>query len=119
MLKQIKTLFILFGLTLSNQLVYGQVTYNVTAAGSPFGCENGAVGSGNQTPEWEINFSSNPAASAAISVILPPSGFGECCSSPNNEIDTVQDGTYTWKINFKLSYNDKKIEMTGHVNVIR
>ena len=37
----------------------------------------------------------------------------------NNEIDIVQDGTYTWKIDFKISYNDKKITMTGHVNVIR
>jgi gliding motility-associated-like protein len=37
----------------------------------------------------------------------------------NNEIEIVQDGTYTWKIDFKLSYNDKRMLMTGHVNVLR
>jgi gliding motility-associated-like protein len=37
----------------------------------------------------------------------------------NNEISLVQDGTYTWKIEFKQSFNDKKIIMVGHVNVLR
>ena len=31
----------------------------------------------------------------------------------------VQDGTYTWKIEFKTSINDKRIMDVGHVNVIR
>jgi gliding motility-associated-like protein len=33
--------------------------------------------------------------------------------------DIVQDGTYTWKIEFKSSVNDKRIMKTGHVSVIR
>jgi gliding motility-associated-like protein len=37
----------------------------------------------------------------------------------NNEISIVQDGTYTWKIEFKQSFNDKKVMMVGHVNVLR
>ena len=31
----------------------------------------------------------------------------------------VQDGTYTWKIEFKTSANDERMIKTGHVNVIR
>jgi gliding motility-associated-like protein len=31
----------------------------------------------------------------------------------------VQDGTYIWKIEFKLSNNDGKVMDTGHVNLIR
>jgi gliding motility-associated-like protein len=31
----------------------------------------------------------------------------------------VQDGTYTWKIEFKRSLNDERIVVLGHVNVIR
>ena len=31
----------------------------------------------------------------------------------------VQDGTYTWKIEFKSSETDKRIMKTGHVSVIR
>jgi gliding motility-associated-like protein len=31
----------------------------------------------------------------------------------------VQDGTYTWKIEFKTSINDKRITDIGHVNVLR
>jgi len=31
----------------------------------------------------------------------------------------VQDGTYTWKIEFKTSYDDEIIMDTGHVNIIR
>jgi gliding motility-associated-like protein len=31
----------------------------------------------------------------------------------------VQDGTYTWKIDFKTSMNDKRVEVVGHVNIIR
>ena len=31
----------------------------------------------------------------------------------------VQDGTYTWKIEFKTSINDKRITEIGHVNVLR
>lgn len=31
----------------------------------------------------------------------------------------VQDGTYTWKIEFKISANDKRVMDTGHVNMIR
>ncbi len=31
----------------------------------------------------------------------------------------VQDGTYTWKIEFKQTLNDKRIMITGHVSIIR
>lgn len=31
----------------------------------------------------------------------------------------VQDGTYTWKIDFKTTLNDERIEVIGHVNVLR
>jgi len=31
----------------------------------------------------------------------------------------VQDGTYTWKIEFKTTINDKRISKIGHVNVLR
>jgi gliding motility-associated-like protein len=31
----------------------------------------------------------------------------------------VQDGTYTWKIEFKVSASDKRIMDTGHVNMIK
>ena len=31
----------------------------------------------------------------------------------------VQDGTYTWRIEFKISANDKRVIDTGHVNMIR
>jgi len=31
----------------------------------------------------------------------------------------VQDGTYTWKIEFKTSMNDERIMDIGHVNIIR
>jgi len=31
----------------------------------------------------------------------------------------MQDGTYTWKIDFKQTKNDKRIMKTGHVNIIR
>lgn len=31
----------------------------------------------------------------------------------------VQDGTYTWKIDFKTILNDERIEVVGHVNVLR
>ncbi|MBL4861916.1 MAG: gliding motility-associated C-terminal domain-containing protein, partial [Crocinitomicaceae bacterium] len=31
----------------------------------------------------------------------------------------VQDGTYTWKIEFKTTANDERIMVTGHVNVLR
>jgi gliding motility-associated-like protein len=31
----------------------------------------------------------------------------------------VQDGTYTWKIEFKTTINDKRVSDIGHVNVLR
>ena len=31
----------------------------------------------------------------------------------------VQDGTYTWKIDFKTTINDERIQVVGHVNVLR
>lgn len=31
----------------------------------------------------------------------------------------VQEGTYTWKVNFKAPNNDNKFEYSGHVNFIR
>jgi gliding motility-associated-like protein len=37
----------------------------------------------------------------------------------NDEIEMVQDGTYTWKIEFKSSNNDKHLRYTGHVNLVR
>lgn len=31
----------------------------------------------------------------------------------------VQDGTYTWRIEFKTTMNDERVMVTGHVNVLR
>ena len=31
----------------------------------------------------------------------------------------VQDGTYTWRIEFKTTQNDERKLVTGHVNVIK
>jgi len=31
----------------------------------------------------------------------------------------VQDGTYTWKIDFKTTLNDERVLVVGHVNVLR
>jgi gliding motility-associated-like protein len=35
------------------------------------------------------------------------------------QIDEVQDGTYTWKIEFKVSKTDERKMVKGHVNIIR
>jgi gliding motility-associated-like protein len=37
----------------------------------------------------------------------------------NGEIDSVQDGTYSWKIEFKTTASDERIKIFGHVNVLR
>jgi gliding motility-associated-like protein len=37
----------------------------------------------------------------------------------NHEVNLVQDGTYTWKIEFKISKNDEHKWYAGHVNIIR
>jgi gliding motility-associated-like protein len=37
----------------------------------------------------------------------------------NREIGLCQDGTYTWKIEFKTTRNDERKVYLGHVNVIR
>jgi gliding motility-associated-like protein len=37
----------------------------------------------------------------------------------NQEIEMVQDGTYTWKIEFKVTKNDERKVVYGHVNVLR
>ncbi len=37
----------------------------------------------------------------------------------NREVDLVQDGTYTWKIEFKTNRNDERVMRVGHVNIIR
>jgi gliding motility-associated-like protein len=37
----------------------------------------------------------------------------------NQEIKMVQDGTYTWKIEFKVTKNDERRMEIGHVNLIR
>jgi PKD repeat protein len=37
----------------------------------------------------------------------------------NGEIDSVQDGTYSWKIEFKSTASDERIKFFGHVNVLR
>jgi gliding motility-associated-like protein len=34
-------------------------------------------------------------------------------------IEMVQDGTYTWKIEFKVTRNDERKMIVGHVNIIR
>ncbi|MDX2360731.1 MAG: gliding motility-associated C-terminal domain-containing protein, partial [Crocinitomicaceae bacterium] len=33
--------------------------------------------------------------------------------------ETVPDGTYSWKIDFKTTQNDERVMVTGHVNLIR
>jgi hypothetical protein len=41
-------------------------------------------------------------------------------SGPSNgTIVILQDGTYTWKIEFKVTKNDERRMEVGHVNVIR
>jgi gliding motility-associated-like protein len=37
----------------------------------------------------------------------------------NREIEMVQDGTYNWKIEFKVTKNDERKVVYGHVNVLR
>ena len=37
----------------------------------------------------------------------------------NGEITLVQDGTYTWKIEFKTTKNDERKMIVGHVNILR
>ncbi|MEY3425336.1 MAG: hypothetical protein RL679_694, partial [Bacteroidota bacterium] len=37
----------------------------------------------------------------------------------NGEIDKVQDGTYSWKIEFKTTASDERKKFFGHVNVLR
>ncbi|MFN6015025.1 MAG: PKD domain-containing protein, partial [Flavobacteriales bacterium] len=37
----------------------------------------------------------------------------------NKEIEMVQDGTYTWKLEFKVTKNDERKMFVGHVNVLR
>jgi gliding motility-associated-like protein len=37
----------------------------------------------------------------------------------NHEVDLVQDGTYTWKIEFKTNRNDERVMRVGHVNILR
>ena len=37
----------------------------------------------------------------------------------NSEIEMVQDGTYTWKIEFKTNANDERKMIIGHVNILR
>jgi gliding motility-associated-like protein len=31
----------------------------------------------------------------------------------------VQDGTYTWRIEFKVLENDERMKIHGHVNVLK
>jgi len=37
----------------------------------------------------------------------------------NSEVEIVQDGIYTWKIEFKTSDTDERKVLVGHVNVLR
>jgi gliding motility-associated-like protein len=37
----------------------------------------------------------------------------------NGEVELVQDGTYTWKIEFKVTKNDERKMVVGHVNILR
>ena len=37
----------------------------------------------------------------------------------NGEVELVQDGTYSWKIEFKTNRNDERKRFYGHVNVLR
>jgi hypothetical protein len=46
---------------------------------SNFGCETGAVGSSEYVPTFNVNLSSSPTASASQAIVIPSSGFGECC----------------------------------------
>jgi gliding motility-associated-like protein len=59
-------------------------TYNVTAAGSGFGCDNGAVGTGDQTPMWSVNMTGHPSGTSQVNVIIPPEKYGECCGLGSN-----------------------------------
>ena len=44
--------------------------------------------------------------------------YGTWDQSPK-QIELVQDGTYTWKIEFKVSRWDERRVAVGHVNLIR
>jgi gliding motility-associated-like protein len=37
----------------------------------------------------------------------------------SGQIEICQDGTYTWKIEFKTSMNDERKSIQGHLNLIR
>ncbi|MFM7668168.1 MAG: hypothetical protein ACKO7D_08265, partial [Bacteroidota bacterium] len=61
------------------------ITSNLSfSQASNFGCETGAVGSSEYVPTFNINLSSSPSASASQSIVIPSSGFGECCGQANN-----------------------------------
>ena len=51
---------------------------------SNFGCETGALGSSEYVPTFNIDLSSSPSASASQAIVIPSSGFGECCGQANN-----------------------------------
>jgi hypothetical protein len=51
---------------------------------SNFGCETGAQGTSTYVPTFNINLSSSPSASASQPIVIPSSGFGECCGQANN-----------------------------------
>jgi hypothetical protein len=51
---------------------------------SNFGCETGAVGSSEYVPTFNVNLSSSPTNSASQAIVIPSSGFGECCGQANN-----------------------------------
>jgi gliding motility-associated-like protein len=37
----------------------------------------------------------------------------------NNEVELIQDGAYTWKLEFKVTKNDERKIVMGHVNLVR
>ena len=37
----------------------------------------------------------------------------------NGEVELVQDGTYTWKLEFKVTKTDERKMVVGHVNILR
>ncbi len=49
-----------------------------------FGCESGAQGTSEYVPTFDINLSSNPSAIANQPIVIPSSGYGECCGHGNN-----------------------------------
>ncbi|MFY7942964.1 MAG: hypothetical protein ACOVNZ_00200, partial [Crocinitomicaceae bacterium] len=65
-------------------LFFSQFSGILFSQASNFGCETGIAGSSEYVPTFNINLSASPSASASQAIVIPSSGFGECCGQANN-----------------------------------